>query len=117
MGKSRHFSEDAVASFLSSQHYVILDRNIVFPGGEVDIVAEKKQQLVFIEVKYRKYFDAAEAFDLRKFQRIWNCAYLYTRGERSFRVDLFACGPKETFWYKGVREDGCCDSMERVNLW
>jgi len=36
---SRHFSEDRVASFLVSQKYRILDQNVVFPTGEIDIVA------------------------------------------------------------------------------
>jgi putative endonuclease len=42
---------------------------------------------------------------------------LYTRGEHKYRIDLFACGPDTCFWYKGVTADGCCDSVERVDLW
>ncbi len=114
---SRHFSEDQVASFLASQKYRILDQNVVFPTGEIDIVASKGRMLVFVEVRYRKNFDAAETVDLKKLERIMQCAYLYTGGEGSYRVDVFACGPKGCHWYKGVRLDGCCESMEWLNLW
>jgi len=98
---SRHFSEDRVASFLVSQKYRILDQNVVFPTGEIDIVALKGRTLVFVEVRYRKNFDAAETVDLRKLERIMQCAYLYTGGEQSYRIDVFACGPKVAIGTKG----------------
>jgi len=113
---SRHFSEDRVASFLVSQKYRILDQNVVFPTGEIDIVALKGRTLVFVEVRYRKNFDAAETVDLRKLERIMQCAYLYTGGEQSYRIDVSLAVPKVAIVQR-VRLDGCCESVEWVNLW
>lgn len=43
--------EDAAAASLAAEGYSILARNFRWPGGEVDIVAEKGELLVFVEVK------------------------------------------------------------------
>lgn len=47
------FGEDVAASFLESQGYKILGRNIKFGKHELDIIAEDKDFLVFVEVKTR----------------------------------------------------------------
>jgi putative endonuclease len=49
-GKS---GEDKAAAFLKKQGYVILTRNYRAKTGEIDIIAEKSNVLVFIEVKTR----------------------------------------------------------------
>ena len=46
--------EDAAAAFLQKKGYKILQRNFHIKGGEIDIVAEKDNTLVFIEVKTRR---------------------------------------------------------------
>jgi putative endonuclease len=43
--------EDAAAASLEGDGYSILARNFRWPGGEVDIVAEKGELLIFVEVK------------------------------------------------------------------
>lgn len=47
-------AEDAAQAFLEQRSYKIIGRNIVYPFGELDIVAWDKQELVFVEVKYRR---------------------------------------------------------------
>ena len=47
------FGEDIAASFLESRGYKILGRNIKFGKHELDIIAEDKDFLVFVEVKTR----------------------------------------------------------------
>ncbi len=46
-------SEDHAARFLASRGYRIRERNYRTPRGEIDIVAEQGDVLVFVEVKSR----------------------------------------------------------------
>ena len=45
--------EKKAARFLRRHGYIILERNYVFGTGEIDIIAEKSDTLVFVEVKTR----------------------------------------------------------------
>lgn len=44
-------SEDLAADFLRQKGYTILERNFRSPWGEIDIVAQDKDFLVFVEVR------------------------------------------------------------------
>lgn len=46
-------AEEMAAKFLSQKGYEIRDRNYVFGKGEIDIIAEKDNWLVFVEVRAR----------------------------------------------------------------
>ena len=48
--------EDLAAAYLSEEGYRILDRNYRCIFGEIDIVAEEGETLVFAEVKSRRSF-------------------------------------------------------------
>lgn len=64
MGNSRgQFAEEAVATFLAKRRFKILAKNVVFPFGELDLVADDGGTLVFIEVKYRKNSDYGEPYE------------------------------------------------------
>jgi putative endonuclease len=47
------YGETLACEFLKKQGYKILERNFLIRGGEIDIVAEDKDDLVFVEVKTR----------------------------------------------------------------
>lgn len=49
-----YFGEDAVCRSLEKRGYKILKRNFTIRGGEIDIIAEKDEFVVFVEVKTRK---------------------------------------------------------------
>lgn len=49
------FGETAAYRYLRKQHYRILARNFVCGRQEVDIIAENREFLVFVEVKTRTY--------------------------------------------------------------
>lgn len=74
--------EDYAVAYLKKQHCKILDRNYRKPFGEIDIVARKKQLILFVEVKTRHgnpFTRPYEAVDHRKQQRILRTALAYIR--------------------------------------
>lgn len=60
--------EDIACSFLVKSGYLIKERNWHFSKYEVDIIAEHKNILVFVEVKFRSgnYFGEPEIFVSQK---------------------------------------------------
>jgi len=66
-------AEEIAVQYLQEQGYVILARNYYIKGGEIDIVAQDKDTIIFAEVRMRKqnYFGAPEeTVDVKKQQRI-----------------------------------------------
>ena len=88
-------SEDTAARFLTRSGYRLLERNFRCRQGEIDIIAEDRGVLCFIEVRsaHSAYHgDPAETVDLKKQQRIIRAAraYLAKRkiSERELRFDV-----------------------------
>jgi len=68
-------AESRAALLLIAKAYWILARRWKTPFGEIDIVARRRNDLVFVEVKARETFDdAAEAVTDRSKQRIVGAA-------------------------------------------
>src|SRR5262245_51283586 len=64
-------AESRAAAYLIAKGYRILARRWKSPVGEVDIVARRRQVLVFVEVKARERLDdAAESVTPRQQRRI-----------------------------------------------
>lgn len=89
--------ERLAAEKLISCGYQILERNFRCRYGEIDLVAEDGQDLVFVEVKTRRgdaYGRPEEAVTLRKQRKILEVASYYLSlhecFERSWRVDVVA---------------------------
>lgn len=72
--------EDIAVRFLNKQGYRILTRNLKNAGGEIDIVAEIEDIIVFVEVKARTPRALASpesAIDYKKQRKIRNTAKIY----------------------------------------
>lgn len=72
--------EDIAAKYLTDKSFKILERNYHYGHGEIDIIAEDKDQLVFIEVKTRINLEFGEpeyAITARKITQIKKMAELY----------------------------------------
>jgi len=72
--------EQAAASFLRRQGFRIIHRNYRTRWGEIDIIAEKKGTVHFIEVKGRTknaWFSPEEAVRRTQLRRIYRCAQAY----------------------------------------
>lgn len=87
--------EDFVAQYLKSQGYIIIKRNWRDGRyGELDIVAENRDNIVFVEVKTRKkdaLVSGVEAVDFAKQQRTKNAAITFMRRLRTrlpHRIDV-----------------------------
>ena len=77
--------EQYACDYLSNKGYKILTRNYKCPIGEIDIIAQDKKTIVFVEVKYRKtaYFGLPqEAVTPYKQNKIRAIAKTYLKMER-----------------------------------
>lgn len=96
-------AENTAARFLLSLGLVEVDRRARMPGGEIDLVVEDAETLVFVEVKARTNLtDGVEAVSTRQQARIRSglCAWLAahdTDGARlatkSVRCDVIVVAP------------------------
>ena len=89
--------EDAAVQTLKKEGYRILERNHRNKLGEIDIVAEEKKCLVFVEVKKRNtssFGEAVYAVDKRKKRHLVKAAMMYMKINRCFdrqaRFDVIA---------------------------
>lgn len=78
----------------------MLERNVRFRSGEIDLVAEEGGSLVFVEVKTRTgagFGTPAEAVDARKQLQLIRLAMLYLAGKgsssRPCRFDVVSVVP------------------------
>lgn len=70
---------------LRARGYRILDRNVQYRRGELDVVAEDRGTIVFVEVKSRRtaaYGTPAEAAGGRKRRRLLTAAQVYLARRR-----------------------------------
>jgi putative endonuclease len=71
------YAEQWACHFLRQQGLTLVTRNFRCRTGEIDLVMRDNNQLVFVEVRYRKdktYGSAAESIDRRKQARVIRCA-------------------------------------------
>jgi putative endonuclease len=68
-------AEDWAALYLRMKGYRILARNYSARGGEIDLIARRGSNIIFVEVKYRlTLVDAMMAIDTWKRQRVSRAA-------------------------------------------
>ena len=89
--------EELAARWLGRAGLRLLARNYRCAGGEVDIVAEERDELVFVEVRTRRHgglVGPEESLTRRKQERLVRAAehYLVTTraADRPWRIDLVA---------------------------
>lgn len=77
-----NYGEDIACDYLEKNHYQILERNFVSYRGEIDIIVEQDQTIIFVEVKTRAQSYCglpAEAVTKSKMKQLYKVAeyYLY----------------------------------------
>lgn len=93
--------EQQVEHYLQQQGLQPLLRNYSAACGEIDLIMQQQQTLVFIEVRYRRtalYGSAAESVNARKQQRICKTAARFLQQQSQYqnypcRFDVVACHP------------------------
>lgn len=96
--------------YLKRRGYTILARNYSTPMGEIDIVAEDGDVLVFVEVKMRRsdaYGLPYEAINSKKMQKLTRLAQLYIKRKnlynREVRFDIISILAQGRFGRKSIR--------------
>jgi len=89
--------ERLAAEALMSKGYRILERNFRCRQGEIDLVAEDEQDIIFVEVKTRRgvaFGLPEDAVTIRKRRKLVEVASnyldLHTCSDRSWRIDVVA---------------------------
>ena len=80
--------EDAAVLFLEKKGLSVICRNFRHRGGEIDIIAQEKETLVFVEVKSWSVLsiDALEyGIDIKKQRRIIETAKYFLSVHRKYR--------------------------------
>jgi putative endonuclease len=88
-------SEEAATEYLIQRGYAIVERNYRFSDGEIDIIAEHLEELVFIEVRSRqgvRYGLPQETVNYKKQQKLRRLASQYLKlkkiWQRACRFDV-----------------------------
>jgi len=89
--ESGKLGEKAAVKYLKKKGYKILDVNLKSKTGEIDIVAEDKGIIVFIEVKTRSSYEfgsPSEAVNGNRIRRYINSAKMYINNKRLAGRDI-----------------------------
>ena len=84
--------EHAAAEYLKKKHYRIVGLNYSCRFGEIDVIAEDRKNIVFVEVKLRKNADFAEAREFvtaAKQRRVITTAQLWLQNNPSEKQPRF----------------------------
>lgn len=93
--------EELAVKYLKGKGFKIIEKNFRAPFGEIDIIAEDRDTLVFIEVKTRtddSFGLPFEAVDGRKRERMRRIALFYLKNlgkERPARFDVISIEIKD----------------------
>lgn len=87
-------AEDLAAEELQKKGFKILERNFSNRFGEIDIIAQDKDILVFVEVKAKKGVEFGmpeEMINAHKLNKVRHMATIYMQGESlPCRIDVVA---------------------------
>ena len=112
--KTGAWGEGVAAGYLESNGVKVIGRNIRTPYGEIDLLGEEKNQIVFIEVKTLKkriFGDPEVAVGQVKQNHMSNSALHYLQENNlldvDWRIDVIAVNvaagqPPEIKWFKNA---------------
>ena len=93
--KKGQSGEQIACRYLENKGYVLRDSNYKKSTGEIDLILEKEEVIIFVEVKFRRNLDYGyprEAVNVSKQKRILKTALWYIKEKRldnyGFRFDV-----------------------------
>ena len=95
-------AEDVACSFLQRNGLLLIERNYHCRFGEIDLIMQDSDSLVFVEVRYRsssKFGDAIESVDANKRRKLVFAANHYLQNtslDQPSRFDVVALSPDQT---------------------
>jgi len=102
--------EQMAADALCERGYRIVERNFRCRYGEIDLIAEERDDLVFVEVKTRRgsaFGRPEEAVTLTKRRKLAEVASYYldlhAEGDRSWRIDVVAIDFNQDGKFREIR--------------
>lgn len=78
-------AEQIACDYLTKQGLRLLTKNFRCPSGEIDLIMQEKEDIIFIEVRSRKSLDfgqALESIDAKKIKKIIKTASFYLQSRQ-----------------------------------
>ncbi len=105
--------EAAAAEYLQKRGWRVVARNYRTPLGELDLVAERRGILAFVEVKTRTsdlFGEGYEAVTARKREKLYRLAEYYLMDRRGSHLTV-------RFDVVSVRMDAASGTVEKLEHW
>jgi putative endonuclease len=86
-----NFAEELAVKFLESKGYLILERNFRADRGEIDVIAKKENNVVFVEVKSVRtnlFGEPENRINFKKQKQIGKVAQFYILQKNLLNVDF-----------------------------
>lgn len=103
MNKAAHLvagenAEQAACDFLLSKQFKLIERNVRYPFGEIDLLMQDGKELVFVEVRFRRsqsFGGGIESVTVSKRKKMANAAQAWLSGNKHWanaacRFDVIA---------------------------
>jgi putative endonuclease len=106
------WAEQTALEYLLTKNLILLDKNFKSTFGEIDLIMQDKNIILFIEVRYRSsnhFHTALESINKKKCERIISTSLKYLSENRSAsqldcRFDVVALsGPQETLTIEWIK--------------
>lgn len=104
-------AEQRAKEYLQARGLTLITQNFRCKVGEIDLIMQDAEHLVFVEVKYRshaKYGAAIEYFTAQKRRKVENTIYHYLQRvglnshTANYRLDLVAIDGEQYQWIKAI---------------
>ena len=91
------WGEETAAAYLRRRHYTIVAANYRCRLGEIDLIAENRDYLVFVEVKLRKSADRHKQERIRRTAELYLCEHPeQTKQPRFDVIEVYAPNGTQT---------------------
>ncbi|MGH8104915.1 MAG: YraN family protein [Arenimonas sp.] len=103
MNKAAHLvagenAEQAACDFLLAKQFKLIERNVRYPFGEIDLLMQDGKELVFVEVRFRRnqnFGGGIESVTTSKQKKMANAAQAWLAGNKKWanagcRFDVIA---------------------------